>query len=221
MAPLHGTDASRRARHDEITGSQFEETGQMRDHIGHGPDLIGQIAGLAKLSIHRQRDGAVVRVADLGHGMKGGYRRGVVRGLCRLPWATGLLCLRLKVSAGHVEADAIAIDVIQRLDRGDVAPALRQSDDQFDFMVQVGGAGGIGEDAFRRQVVGILLEEERRLLAGMAHFARVFGIVAPDAIDAADGEKRGLPRDGKGRGARRWDHVGVGHEGLRSVASRW
>ena len=66
--------------------------------------------------------------------------------------------------------------------------ALVEDRDQLDFEVQVVGQRRIREHrAGVDHVVRILLEEERRLLVGVAaHFDGVGGVVAPDAVDAPD-----------------------------------
>ena len=68
--------------------------------------------------------------------------------------------------------------------------ALAERDDQFDLVVQVLGRLRIRNGrAVGHNRIGRLHEEKRRLaIRIMAHLARVFGVVAADAIDAADRE---------------------------------
>lgn len=77
----------------------------------------------------------------------------------------------------------------------DIRTAVAKGNDQFHLVVHVRGERRIGEIlAGRQQVVGILLEKERRLALGvMSHLARMGRIVAADAIDAAHRKADGTP----------------------------
>ena len=57
-------------------------------------------------------------------GTSGVHGRRCLEGLADFPGATELLGLALKVAAGHVEADAIAEDVVERLLDRNVRAAL-------------------------------------------------------------------------------------------------
>ena len=116
-------------------------------------------------------------------------RRRLLEGLADAPGTALLLHVVLQVAAGHVQADAIAPDVLGRVGRRDVAPAAADGHDQFDLMVQVLGQARVGHLAglaigHRQRAIGRLEEEERRFAASVAHLHRVFDIVAPDAVDA-------------------------------------
>src|SRR5262245_31018889 len=80
--------------------------------------------------------------------------------------------------------------MLQRLLDRNVRATLAERDHEFDLEMQVVGQRRIGKGLARQNhVVGILLEEERRLLVGIAaHLDSVGGIVAPDAVDAPDRE---------------------------------
>ena len=109
----------------------------------------------------------------------------------------------LQVAAGQVDADGIAVDVVERLVGGDVEAAALHRDDQFDLVVQVLGQRRVGDGgAVRLQHVGVLGEEERRRALVIAHLADVLEIVAPDAPDAADRKRSGFAGD-RDRGLRR------------------
>jgi hypothetical protein len=115
-------------------------------------------------------------------------RGGMLERLGCSPGLASLLRLRLQVAAGEIDADGIAVDAIERILDGDVAAATFQGDDQFDLVMNVGGQGRVGEGATGcKQVVRVLLEEERRLAVRVvAHFDRVGCIVSADAIDPAN-----------------------------------
>lgn len=82
---------------------------------------------------------------------------------------------------------------------------------QFDLVVQVCGLGRIGNDGpVGDDGVGRLHEEEGRLTVGIGpHLARMGGIVAADAVDAAH-RKRIAAHDGDGRLGPQGD--GEGHD---------
>jgi hypothetical protein len=98
--------------------------------------------------------------------------------------------LALEVAPGHVETDTVAEDVIEgALDR-DVGAALAQRHDHLDLVVHVRRLARIGEVAVGHDVVGVLLEEEGRLLGRVVpHLDRMLGIVAADAVDAVHGKQ--------------------------------
>ncbi|MET3586915.1 hypothetical protein ABID21_003037 [Pseudorhizobium tarimense] len=74
-----------------------------------------------------------------------------------------------------------------------------QSDDKLDFVVNVTGSAWIREIlTLRQEVVRVFLEEERRLLIRIVtHLHGMAGEVAPDAVDAMNGEKRITSSDRK------------------------
>jgi hypothetical protein len=80
-------------------------------------------------------------------------------------------------------------------------------------MVQLGALRRVGHvGAVDQQGVGRFHEEERRLAIRIAaHFARVLGVVAADAEDAADGEGP-TAGDGDCGDGGRGDHE-IGHVG--------
>src|SRR5581483_12009599 len=135
---------------------------------GDAPDHLAEIRTLAHGAVYRERDGALLEMAGLARRMDRTEHRGVIEALADLP---GLL-LRghavLEIAPGHVEAERVAIDVIERLFRRDVAAAGFQRGNQLDLMVVVLGQRRIGMigDLTDRDVldrIGRLLEEERRL----------------------------------------------------------
>src|SRR5690606_26772076 len=71
-----------------------------------------------------------------------------------------------------------------------ITPALGQSHDEFDLVMQILGAGGIRHVAdlagqHIQDGVCRFAEEERIFAAGKTHFLRMLDIIAADAINAA------------------------------------
>ena len=143
---------------------------------------------------------------------EGGDRGRSVEALAHVPRPAHLLGLGLEVAAGHVEADPVAEDVLQRGLHGDVGPTARQRDDELDLVVEVIGGDGEGEAAaVRHDGGGGLHEEEGRLAIGVvAHLDRVIGVVATDAEHARHREDGVGAVDRQRHRRRRWNRV-VGH----------
>ncbi|KAG1438033.1 hypothetical protein G6F57_020013 [Rhizopus arrhizus] len=79
--------------------------------------------------------------------------------------------------------------------------ALAQHHDQFHLVVQVGGLGRIGHLAgfavgHAQHGISRLAEEERVFAAGATHFLGVLGVIAANAIHAADREQGGAAGNG-------------------------
>ena len=162
----------------------------------------------------------LVKCPVLATGMDRSDHRGMVKTLADLP----RLFLRrhavLQIAPRHVEAERVAVDVIERLLRRDVGAAGFQRRHEFDLVVIVFGERGIwmihnraGRDKLDR--VGRLLEEERRLAGRIgAALDRMRGVIAPDAIDAANRKHLFLARNrNRHRGHveyRLWAALGVG-----------
>src|SRR5918992_1176458 len=68
VARLDPADPLRGAGHDEVAGTQRDERAQEADRLGHLPDLLIEVALLARLSVDAKPDGSPVRVADVLHG---------------------------------------------------------------------------------------------------------------------------------------------------------
>ncbi len=112
-------------------------------------------------------------------------RRGVER-LADLPRPLHVARGDLQVAPREVDADAVALDAVERLIELDVAAARLERDHQLDLVVHVLGERRIGHGrAIRHDGVGGLGEEERRVAHVVAHLADVLLVVAADAPDAA------------------------------------
>ena len=124
----------------------------------------------------------------------------------------------LQVAAGEVDADGIAVDVVERLVGGNVEAAALHRHDQLDLVMQILGQRRIGNGgAVRHEHVGVLGEEERRRALVIAHLADVLEIVAADAPDAANRKGFGFAGDGDGGLRRGGNDEGCGvHEAVSS-----
>ena len=122
-----------------------------------------------------------------------------------LPISHGRSFLReamLQVAAGEVDADAVAVDVVERLVGRNVEAAALHRHDQFDLVMQILGQRRVGDGgAIRLDHVGVLGEEERRRPLVIAHLADVLEIVAADAPDAADRKGFAIAGDGDAKAA--------------------
>src|SRR5262249_21406785 len=132
VAGLQLRDAGRRARHDDVARGELHLLGQLPDDFGHVPDQFGKVALLGLLAVHRQPDLAVRRVADPGSGLDRRAGRGIVERLADLPRPFLLARGDLQIAAGEVNADGIAVDMLERLVGRDVEAAALHGDDQLD-----------------------------------------------------------------------------------------
>src|SRR3954449_13523038 len=118
LPALDRADALGRARKDHVARLDFEVARQVGDLLGYGPDHVREIARLFRDSVNAERDFPAGGMADLCSRVNGadGTRR--IGRLAQFPWAAQLLGLVLEVAPGHIEADAVSIDMIERrLDR--------------------------------------------------------------------------------------------------------
>src|SRR5687767_14814546 len=81
VAAQHGTDPGGSARHDQIAGPQGNELAEIGDGLADAPDLVGEVAGLAHAAIDRERDSALVRMADAAGRLDRANRRRKVEAL--------------------------------------------------------------------------------------------------------------------------------------------
>ena len=112
-----GGDARRRAGHDDVAGGELDHLGQFRDDLRHVPDHLIEIAVLAHLAVDLERDAALRRMADLGGRLERPARRRMVERLADLPRPLDVARGDLQVAARQIDADAVAVDAIERLFR--------------------------------------------------------------------------------------------------------
>src|SRR5690606_5107746 len=144
----------------DVAGLELEERRDVGNLAWDIPDHLVEIARLAALAVDVEPDGARRRVPDFTRWNERRSGGGVLEGLANLPGAAKLLRFALEVAPGHVEADAVAPDVRERVLGLDVTAAGLQCDDHLDLEVDVRGTGRIRKLSVRTQVVRILLEEE-------------------------------------------------------------
>src|ERR1700687_491428 len=140
----------------------------------------------------------------------------MIKTLADFPWLLFSGHAVLQIAPGHIEAERIAIDMLERLFGGNIAAARFQRRHQLDFMVIVLGERGIAMIRYRtdRDVldrVGRLLEKERRLSRRVgAALDRVRGIIAADAVDPAHRKHTGFADDRDCRRGHREDRPYAG-----------
>src|SRR5581483_8288055 len=186
------------------------------DLLGDAPDHLVEVGGLPQRAIDGERNRTLLEMAGLARGMYGADHRGMVKTLADLPWL--LLCRHavLQIATRHVQPKRIAIDVIERVIRRDVCTTGFQRRDQLYLVVIVfreRRIGVIGHRAGRDILdrVGRLLEEKRQLARWVrAALDGMRGIIAADAIDAANGKRPLLASDRDGHGRDLEDRLDVG-----------
>jgi hypothetical protein len=109
----------------------------------------------------------------------------------------------LQIAARHVQADAVAEDVVVRFFRVDAPAALADGDHHLRLVVVIRGLGRVVHIAAARdQRVRRLEEEEGGLAPVSAHLLLVLHVVAADAeyaphrepvLRILDGERRDFP----------------------------
>src|SRR5262249_39407715 len=139
FAALHGTDALRRTRHDDVPGLKCHRLRTDRDDVRHGPDQLRDVGVLLEHAVDGQPDAPGFEMPDLRDRPQRSDRCREIKTLAPVPGTALLTGLKLEIPAGQIDADAVAPDMIERaLDR-DVGPALPDRDDQLDFVVKVLG----------------------------------------------------------------------------------
>src|SRR5690606_41199316 len=102
IAGNHCTHAFRGTGKDQITGLELKKPREEGDGFGNAPDHLRNVARLAPLAVHVERDGcgdkrgAVMRAVDRAH------RGRAVERLADFPWPALLIGLSLQVASGHV-----------------------------------------------------------------------------------------------------------------------
>src|SRR6185437_194442 len=132
-------------RHDDIARAERDLLGELPDDLGHAPDQLGQVALLPFYAVDRKPDAALGGVADLRRRLQHRARRGVVERFADLPRSLLLARGLLQVAARQVDADGIAVDVVECLVGGNVEAAALHRHDQFDLVMQILGQRRIGD----------------------------------------------------------------------------
>ena len=168
-------------------GRKLDHLGELGDDLRHVPDHLIEVAVLAHLAVDLEHDAAFRRMPDLRRGLERAARRRMVERLADFPRPLDVARGDLQVAPGEIDADAIAIDAVERPLGRDVAPAALERDHEFDLVMHVLGERRIGyRAAVRDDRVGRLGEEERRLAHVLAHLLDVLDVIAADAPQAAD-----------------------------------
>src|SRR6266567_9304562 len=128
VAGLELRHAGRRARHDDIAGGELHLLRELPDDFRHVPDQFGEVTLLGFLAVDREPDLALGRMADLRRRLHRGGRRRAVERLADLPGTLLLARGDLEVAAGEVDADGIAVAMIERLVGGNVEAAALHRD---------------------------------------------------------------------------------------------
>src|ERR1700680_2951234 len=183
----------RRPRHDDIAGADLDLLRKLPDDLGHAPDQFGEVALLPLGAVDREPDFSPGRMADFRGRLQRAAGRGVVERFADLPRPLLLARGELQVAPGEVDADAVAVDVVERLVGGNVEATALHGDDQFDLVMQIFGQRRVGDGgAVALQHVGMLGKKERRRPLVIAHLADVLDVIAPDAPDAAHRKRFGV-----------------------------
>src|SRR5882724_1198569 len=147
IAALHRADTGRRAGEDQIARLEGEEAGEMADHLRNLPDELREIAVLPQLAVDLEPHRAGGRMTDRGGRHDFRARGGGLERLADLPWPTQLLGLGLQVAAGHVEADGIAVDAVERAFDRNVDAAAAERHHHLQLVMDIGRFRRIGEVA--------------------------------------------------------------------------
>src|SRR5690606_41031929 len=112
---LHGRHPFRRAGEDEVARLEPHRLGDLRDELRHAPDQHRDVALLTRLAVDLELDAALRDVAAFRRRDEARAGRRVIESLAEIPRPAELLRLGLEVAPGHVEPDAVAEDVLERL----------------------------------------------------------------------------------------------------------
>ena len=92
---------------------------------------------LARLAVDRQRDRGISWMADVFCSMDHTDRCRCRKRLAELPGPALVACVELQVAARHVQADRIAVDMVERLGDIDVSPPAADRNHEFDLVMEV------------------------------------------------------------------------------------
>jgi hypothetical protein len=156
----------------------------------------------APLAIDQERDFPARERSGLRDRMNRRNRRGLRERLADVPRPLLLAHVVLQVAARHVEADRIAEDKVLGISGCDVRTPFAYRHDELELVMQIARRHRVGDATHggwnhRHDGIGRFREEEWRLLRRVsAHFLRVLGVIAPDAIDVTD-RKELISADGR------------------------
>ena len=213
VAALDRAHTGGRTGVDQVAGGQGEQAREIGDDFRHRPDQLIEITVLAGDAVDVEPDAGRARMADGRSGCQGRAGRRMVEGFADGPGPAGFLGLALQIAPRHIEADAIAEHVIERLILGNMRTTQADGHHQLNLVMHIAGAGRIGKVATgKNQAVGTFLEEERLFAVRvMAHFPGMVRIVPTDAIDPANRKQSIGAGDGKRRLGGAIDHV-ISHQ---------
>src|SRR5258708_3710468 len=95
VAGDHRADPGGRAGEDQVAGLQRDEVREVRDLLGHAPDLLREVALLLHRAVHLHPDRALGGMADLARRAQRRHRSALVEALAHLPRPPHLLRFRL------------------------------------------------------------------------------------------------------------------------------
>ncbi len=159
---------------------------QRHDRIEH----VAAVAVLAHLAVDGQADADVGRVGKLVGVHERRQHAGAIEALCQLPGQALFLQFRLDLAQGQVQRRRIAGDRVEDLLAVRLA-RQRLADQHGDFRLVVYRAALLrqAQPAAHRHHAGAGLDEQQRLGGNrVVQFLGVFGVVAPDADQLAQGE---------------------------------
>ena len=208
VAALDGADAGRRAGEDQVARPQREQAGEVAIISGTFQIIWSRSPVCRRSPLTSSVIAPAAGWPTALAGCSGPQGADCLEGLRHLPRAAQLLRPVLQVAPGHVDADGVAEDAVERARDRNVRAALAERHHHLDLVMHVLGGRRIGKRAVEDQVVRVLLEEERRLAVRVAaHLDRVGGVVAADAIDAVDREQEVAAGDRQSRLRLRLDRI--------------
>ena len=163
-----------------VPGGEPPQPRGLGDDLGDIPDHVDQLGVLSDLAIDAQPDAAARRtLRNRSDGRNGSRLIEPLGGFPRLGLGLGG---GLQITAGQIDADAVAEYQPESFGHRHIGPPRPERRHQFHLMVQIAGSPRIGDAASQRNDgVGGLGEEKRRIAIVTTHLAAVSGIVAAHA----------------------------------------
>ena len=94
---------------------------------------------MSDFTVYLEPNATTFHIARLCDWVKAAHRRGVIEGLARIPWPSGLFCFALEVASGHVDTDTEAPNAVHSGFKGNIGSAFSESNDQFDLVMDILG----------------------------------------------------------------------------------